>query len=139
MVLELLLLILLLYFFYFFNSKHSFVVHKIHSLSLMLKHVHSSFSPHSSLNFQIIESTTSTWVQNKFIIHLLIWNFNSNSPFDDNTLAFAAIHELAHILCPDNEHTPLFDIIESKLLSIAEHLGYYSPSLFINLDYPCTL
>lgn len=52
------------------------------------------------------------------------------------------LHEVAHILCSDTGHTPLFNSIESRLLQASVQLGYtvnseYSINNDVDYDYPC--
>ena len=42
-----------------------------------------------------------------------------------NTVMYVAIHELAHIACPEIGHTPLFTKINTYLLKKADELGIY--------------
>lgn len=47
---------------------------------------------------------------------------NPSNPFtfiDDNTLKYVAIHEISHIACPENGHTPLFREIYLYLIRLA--------------------
>jgi hypothetical protein len=70
-------------------------------------------------------------------IHLVIRR-KDGSLFDQKTLIFVAIHELAHILCPGDGHPPLFDAIENYLLSLAQKRGLISISSDkIDSEYPC--
>ena len=139
MLLPLLFFILILYLLYYFPSSHH---QKLSHFSIILSHVyHVYLISHPSLtnlNFHLVLSNSFTYVSNKSIIHLVIWNPLSNTFFDYNTISSAVIHELAHILCPDLNHSPQFDLIEHELLSIAHSLGYYNPSLSIDPTYPCS-
>ncbi len=86
--------------------------------------------------YYLIASDTFTFVENKTTIHLVVQK-RSGCLFDDNTLVAASIHELTHILCPGNDHSPLFDKMEQHFLSTAEKLHYYNPKIDIDVDYPC--
>ena len=90
-----------------------------------------------TIPFILHGSSDSTRTVNKREIHLIVWNNKRNTPFDKNTIRGAAIHELAHIICPDPDHTSLFDSIENELIEISEELGYYEYSLSPDPDYPC--
>lgn len=85
--------------------------------------------------YYLIASDTFTFVENKTTIHLVVQK-RSGCLFDDNTLVAASIHELTHILCPGNDHSPLFDKMEQHFLSTAEKLHYYNPKIDIDVDYP---
>lgn len=66
-----------------------------------------------------------TFVVNKSRIYLLIYDREKGRYFDENTLLQAAIHELAHVLCPEvdqhGHHGSKFDAIEDRLLWLAHH------------------
>jgi hypothetical protein len=92
------------------------------------------------IDFTIRESNGSSRVQNKKIIHLLIWNGDKKRYYDENTIIAVAIHELAHILSSEYDtesHSQKFNELEEKLLDIATSLGYYNPRLSPDPDYPC--
>lgn len=46
-----------------------------------------------------------------------------------NALVYVLVHELAHVLCPDVDHTSLFHRINSELLDRAIAAGMYDPSI----------
>jgi hypothetical protein len=46
---------------------------------------------------------------------------------DDNIILFVAIHELAHIMTPENGHTPLFWDNMKYLLEQGSSMGIYTP------------
>lgn len=46
---------------------------------------------------------------------------------DDNIIIFVAIHELAHIMTPENGHTPLFWDNMKYLLEQGSSMGIYKP------------
>ncbi len=90
-----------------------------------------------TIPFILHGSSGSAKTVNKREIHLIVWNNERGTPFDRNTVRGAAIHELAHIICPDSDHTSLFDDIEDELIGIAEKLDYYNSSISPDPDYPC--
>jgi len=75
-------------------------------------------------------------IVNKSQIYLCVQRPNGEL-YDRNTITRAAIHELAHLLCGDENHTPSFYILEEELLSIAQRLGRYNPRMEVATDYPC--
>lgn len=88
--------------------------------------------------YYLVASDTLTFVENKRTIHLVITHTGDDTRFfDDNTLVAAGIHELTHILCPGDDHSPLFDKMEEHFLTVAERLSYYNPKIDIDADYPC--
>lgn len=120
-----------------YSHSHPIIRRLIQHITSILRHIYTQLYTTPSFPFFIINSYNSTWVENKYIIHLRIWNFDDDTPFPFNTLIFASIHELSHIICPDINHTPLFNRIESQLLSIASSLGYYNSHIPIHPSYPC--
>lgn len=52
-----------------------------------------------------------------------------------NTLLYALLHEIAHIISPNHNHNHPFDTIEEKLLSTAHQLGYYDPTIQFDTMY----
>lgn len=68
-------------------------------------------------------------------INLVIWNDKYNRIFHRNTLIYAMLHEISHILSPSIHHDPPFDSIESILLNMATRLGYYDPNVPIESHY----
>lgn len=55
--------------------------------------------------------------------------------YDFNMLVYVAIHELAHVKCPEIGHTELFYQIFDKLLKQAAHMGIYDPNKPIIKNY----
>lgn len=68
-------------------------------------------------------------------IYILL--YRDNIPFDTNTLTYALIHEIAHLICPTIGHDSHFRTIETKLLSAAASLSYYRKDLPLDPLYPC--
>jgi hypothetical protein len=50
----------------------------------------------------------------------------TNELHDINDLMYVAIHEIAHIGCPELDHTPLFYKINKKLLELASEINVYT-------------
>jgi hypothetical protein len=80
-------------------------------------------------------SDTTTYVVEKRVIYLLVWNYELDRPYDLYTVLEAAIHELAHVLCPELEHTPTFDRIEQRLLFLARTTGLLAEVGVIDSQY----
>lgn len=76
-------------------------------------------------DYRLRISDTTTYVEDKYTIYLLVWNRLHQQPYDLNTLVVAGIHELAHVLCPDSDpdHSETFDKIEDRLLVLARTIG----------------
>jgi hypothetical protein len=92
--------------------------------------------------YEIIETTQITYTDKvtnthnvKGTIYLVIWDDEHGRVFHHNTLIYATLHEIAHILSPSIHHEPPFDSIESILLNNASNLGYYDPSIPIESNY----
>lgn len=71
----------------------------------------------------------------KGTINIVMWDIANKKIFSYNTLIYAALHEISHILSPTINHDPPFDAIESILLKKAEELNYYDPKIPIDKDY----
>lgn len=72
-----------------------------------------------------ILSGETTYTMNKQKIYILLRNPKSSEYYQYNTLLYALLHEISHILCPEIGHTPLFLRIFSRLLKRASALGIY--------------
>lgn len=71
----------------------------------------------------------------KGIIYLVVWDDKYSRTFNNNTLTYAVLHEIAHIVSPSQNHEPPFDDIESMLLNKAIELSYYDPNVPIESHY----
>jgi WLM domain len=72
-----------------------------------------------------ILSGESTYTLNKQKIYILLRNPDTSEYYDYNTLLYALLHEIAHVLSPDIGHTKTFLRIFSDLLNKASSLGIY--------------
>jgi hypothetical protein len=79
----------------------------------------------------------SSKTYNKTDIYLCT-NKRDGTPFDNETILIAAIHELAHVICDEEGHTPEFNRIERALLDEAKRRSYISRGRVDPL-YPCRL
>ena len=71
----------------------------------------------------------------KGTIYLVLWDDKKRLLFDDNTLIYAMLHEIAHIMSPSHYHEYPFDKIENKLLNTAALLGYYDTTKLLDINY----
>lgn len=71
----------------------------------------------------------------KGTIYFVIWDEINDKIFDNNTLLYAMLHEISHILSPSIHHEPPFDSIESLLLNKAIDLAYYDPNIPFESNY----
>ena len=92
--------------------------------------------------YEIIETSQITYTDKiisphniKGTIYLVVWNEAHGRVFNNNTLIYAILHEIAHILSPSIHHQPPFDSIESILLAKAIDLAYYDPNVPIESHY----
>lgn len=92
--------------------------------------------------YEIRETTQITYTEKitfphniKGTIHLVVWDENHGRIFSHNTLMYAMLHEISHILSPSIHHEPPFDSIEALLLNTATSLGYYDPNTPIESHY----
>ncbi|MNK95561.1 hypothetical protein D3C87_1158000 [compost metagenome] len=83
-------------------------------------------------NFELIGYNGNPKTVDKKYIYL-----NVSIKYDMDTISKAAIHELAHVLCPEVGHTTLFYAIEKNLLSSAIRLGYVNGYEMLDNVYPC--
>lgn len=95
---------------------------------------------HMTPIYNIIETSQITYSdkitgQTKGAIYLVIWNDKHSRIFNHNTLIYATLHEIAHILSPSIRHEPPFDSIEKLLINTATNLGYYDPDIEIESNY----
>ena len=87
-------------------------------------------------SFQITYSEKNINKHNiKGTIYLVIWNDKYSRVFSRNTLIYAVLHEIAHILSPSINHKDPFDAIEKVLLNKAIELSYYDPKVQMEENY----
>lgn len=140
MILELLILLLLLWIYSGgfgnnYNTKIEDDEVKINQVKSRLDDILSVFEEQPE--YTIIITTDRTYVVNKETIHLVLRNPKTGQYFDDQTLLSVAIHELAHVICPDKDHTRLFDSIEYQLETVAIEKGYLDTNFRPDVMYPC--
>lgn len=68
-------------------------------------------------------------------IYISIWNDKLNRTFHKNTLIYAVLHEIAHLLSPSEGHQEPFDNIENILLNKAIELDIWDPNIIIESNY----
>jgi beta-lactamase regulating signal transducer with metallopeptidase domain len=84
-----------------------------------------------NVRYQIVSSPNYTFTKNKSKIYL----YNQN--FSNQTLFLVCLHEIAHILCDEEHHTPKFYQLENDLIQNALQKGYIK-SRVIDPGYPCS-
>lgn len=92
--------------------------------------------------YDIVETTQITYTDKitkphniKGTIYLVLWNDRHGRVFSHNTLIYAMLHEITHILSPSIHHEPPFDSIEAILINMAINLGYYDPNIPMESNY----
>lgn len=71
---------------------------------------------------------------NKHKVYLCLKDENGNY-YNNNMLIYVLIHEYAHVLCDEKNHTEKFWNIFEDLLLLATELGIYNPSIPIIHNY----
>jgi predicted metal-dependent hydrolase len=62
------------------------------------------------------KSSNESYTVNKRHVHLCLRNQESGKPYPINMLMYVALHEIAHVMCPEIGHTPLFHTTFNELL-----------------------
>ena len=88
------------------------------------------------LPIHIVKSKDRTYTMNKQKIYMVLEKPNGER-FNRDTLLFVLLHEIAHILSPDEHHTKDFYRIEKRLHSAAIDLGYIRKER-LDKSYPCS-
>lgn len=70
------------------------------------------------------ESATSYTINKEDII-MCLRSKKNDKIHDFNELMYVAIHELAHVACPEQDHTPLFNKINAFMLNVGIEIGIY--------------
>lgn len=71
---------------------------------------------------------SKSYTINKSRIYLCLKDENGKY-YDDNSLMFVLLHELAHVICKSIGHTDEFQKIFNELLSEASNVGIYNPNI----------
>ena len=82
----------------------------------------------------VIPSNRSYTV-NKKIVHVCVKK-DDGTYYDQNTVIYVLIHELAHVLCTEYGHTENYYKIFDELLEEAIRLDIYNPNQNIDTTYP---
>jgi predicted metal-dependent hydrolase len=69
----------------------------------------------------------TSYTINKESIVLCMRSGKTGELHDINLIMYVAIHELAHVACPEIDHTPLYKSIFVSLLKEADRIGIYKP------------
>lgn len=88
-------------------------------------------------SYELLPSKDRTFVTNKRTIYLVLRRPGYDDFFDYATILHAAIHEMAHILCPEKGHSDNFYQIEDYLMQQAYKQHLLHESFYPDPDYPC--
>lgn len=81
-----------------------------------------------------MEEGRKSFTENKHRMVLCIQERNGHY-YNDNSLMFVALHELAHVINDEFHHTKKFYYIQDLLLERARLLGYYDPNISFQSNY----
>jgi beta-lactamase regulating signal transducer with metallopeptidase domain len=81
------------------------------------------------------KSKDRTYTIDKQKIYVVVDN-PSGQRYNRDTLIFVLLHEIAHIISPDEHHTKGFHLIEKRLHTAAIELGYIRKDR-LDKSYPC--
>ena len=110
-------------------------VEKFTTKDPMLVELHAVLSNiHPAAKKITISEANKSYTVNKKDVFLCLKD-KDGEYYNKNMLAFVALHELAHVICPSVGHTDEFWKINEKLLNKATELGYYNPSIPAVKDY----
>ena len=117
---------------YFMSRPHQDDTYK----TPMLQKVRSNFSQISpSYSYIPLTSGGSSYTDNKSTITLCLNDPKTDQPYDDNTIMYVALHELAHIISDKEGHGDEFKENFGKLLNEGAKRGFYDPSKPIPSNY----
>lgn len=87
-------------------------------------------------SYELLPSKDRTFVADKRTIYLVLRREGQDF-FDYSTILQAAIHEMAHILCPETGHSDSFYRIEDYLMQRAIQQYLLTPGFYPDPEYPC--
>lgn len=89
--------------------------------------------------YYLKEHPTKTFSYMKRSIHIVIHKPDGVTRYDNDTLMYVGLHELAHVLCnklDGDAHGPEFQLVFGRLLNIAVAKNIYNPEAQIDREYP---
>lgn len=78
---------------------------------------------------------SKSYTINKTRIYLCLKDPENKNYYDDNSLIFVLLHELAHVICKSIGHTNEFHNIFNELLVEASKAGIYNPNIPMIKNY----
>jgi hypothetical protein len=124
------LIFLLLIFIFYYLSNDSYLESFRPKIKMILEK-----SGFPIFSYRLKKSKDNTFTLNKRIIYVVTTKKNNNL-FNEDTILFVLLHEIAHILSYEKHHTKLFKEIEKKLYRTAIQLGFLNLEL-LDKSYPC--
>lgn len=142
-------------------SRHDQIAAKLTFLNHVVRTVCSELQ--IPISYRLYVSSETSYVKNKSEIYLVVWDYAHHRMFDDNTLIYAILHEVVHILTPcegegitlahvssaqldvascllsrrsGEEHNANFLRLEDDVLRVASAFGYYDPHTGPSKSYP---
>ena len=118
----------------FYNSEDPYLESLKPILSKIL-HKAGYHTIHNELPIHLRKSNHTTYTLNKQKIYVVSDKPNGER-YNQDTLLFVILHEIAHIISPEEHHTKGFYQIEKRLHNAARELGYIRKE-FLEKNYPC--
>jgi len=81
-----------------------------------------------------LQPDIKSYTINKHDMHLCLEKPDGNY-YDENILMYVALHELAHVFCNEEGHTPAYYKIFERLLGIAHEIGIYDAAQQLPKEY----
>lgn len=111
-------------------------VAELHPRVVQLKRLVARYFPAEMNKVRLFENS-ATYTLNKSKIYICVENADK-VPYDDNTMIYVILHELAHALNDkDIGHSEAYRKIFTSLLSRAEKYGIYDPRKKKNTENFC--
>jgi hypothetical protein len=102
----------------------------------MLKKVRDNFARMNPAYTSIpLAEGDSAYTENKNHITLCLRDPKTGSAYDENTIMYVALHELAHVVTHSQGHGDEFKANFNEILKRAADQGIYNPTLEIPSDY----
>ena len=72
---------------------------------------------------------------NKHHVHLCLVNDENREYYEENTLIYVLLHEIAHIFCDEEGHTEKYMKIFKRLIRLATKVKIYDPNIQLPKTY----
>lgn len=77
------------------------------------------------IKWKVDYDNSASFTTNKKVITLCLRSKNTDQYHKINLLTYVALHELAHVACPEEGHTQLFKDIFQRLIQVSVDAGIY--------------